>query len=194
MLQLEMNPFILLERGDDLGELAVDRRREKFRIAIPGQAFYIVNSCIPVVKVGGTILGIGTILEVSTSVSATGNVMTYVTFSLTQISKEYQKAFKMLYQMQMNSAPVDMDDRYSSSEDTFIPGAITPEALERISGTKSPKTTSETKSQLRRKMPEESSLSSLESARDFAGMSNRYSDDDDDVDDRNRRRRLWTDL
>ena len=194
MLQLEMNPFILLERGDDLGELAVDRRREKFRIAIPGQAFYIVNSCIPVVKVGGTILGIGTILEVSTSVSATGNVMTYVTFSLTQISKEYQKAFKMLYQMQMNNAPVDMDDRYSSSEDTFIPGAITPEALERISGTKSPKTTSDTKSQLRRKMPEESSLSSLESARDFAGMSNRCYSDDDDVDDRNRRRRLWTDL
>ena len=183
-MQISMNPFLLLERGDDLSALAIDRRSERFRIAFNGQVFYAINSWVPIVKVGGTVLGIAKIEEVSSSVSPSGVVMTYVTFSRTQISKDYQKAFKMIYQMQSNTDS-DPDDIYANV-DAVVPGAISPEQLERMTGLKSATPTRPVK-------PKEPSLSDLPSARDLFGAS---SDDDDDEYGRNRKRRrdLFSDI
>ena len=181
-MQVHMNSFLLLDRGDDLSSLAIDRRSEKYRLAINGQAFYSINSCVPIVKVGGTILGIATIVEVSTSVSKSGIVMTYVTFTCTQISKDYQKAFKLLYQMQSNSCS-DPEDIYSNV-DAIVPGAVSPEQLERLTGMKRPVPNQP-------KKRHEPSLSDLPSAKELFGDS--YSDDDD-YEKQKRRRDLFSDI
>ena len=181
-----MNPFLVLERGDDLSALAIDRRNEHFRLAINGQAFYAVKSCVPIVRVGGAILGIATIEEVTTSVSPSGVVMTYVTFTRVQISKDFQKAFRAFYQMQSNSYS-DPDDIYSNP-DAIVPGAISPEQLERLTGLKSPAHPS------RPMKPKEPSLSDLRSAKEFFGASSQDDDDDENSDNRKRRRDLFSNI
>lgn len=187
-MQISMNPFLLLERGDDLSALAIDRRQERFRIAFNGQVFYAINSWVPIVKVGGTVLGIAKIEEVSSSVSPSGVVMTYVTFSRTQISKDYQKAFKMIYQLQSNTDS-DPDDIYANV-DAVVPGAISPEQLERMTGLKS----STPSHPVRPMKPKEPSLSDLPSARDLFGGSSSDEDDEDYGRDRKRRRDLFSDI
>lgn len=182
-MQIYTNPFLILERGDDLPSLAIDRRGERYRVAMNGQALYAVNSCVPIVKVGGAVLGIAKIEEIQTSVSKSNIVMTYVTFSLIQISKDYQKAFRMLYQMQSNFY-YDTDDIYSNVDAT-VPGAISPEQLENITGLANPKAKTPTK-QYR-----EDSLSNLPSARDMFGRERK---DDDSESDRNRRKNLFCDI
>ena len=186
-MQISMNPFLLLERGDDLSALAIDRRCERFRIAFNGQVFYAINSWVPIVRVGGMVLGIAKIEEVSSSVSPSGVVMTYVTFSRTQISKDYQKAFKMIYQMQSNTDS-DPDDIYANV-DAVVPGAISPEQLERMTGLKSPAHPS------RPMKPKEPSLSDLRAAKEFFGASSQDDDDDDEnSDNRKRRRDLFSNI
>lgn len=133
-MQVSVNNFIVLDRGDDLSHLSINRRGDLFSIGIPGQAIYYINSCIPVVKVGGEVLGIANIREIKTSISKEGNIMTYVVFSLTKISKEYQKAFKMLYTLQVNTNPIDIDDRFANVDDMIVPGSINAATLDKISG------------------------------------------------------------
>ena len=70
----------------------------------------------------------------SSSISREGNIMTYVVFSLTKISKEYQKAFKMLYTLQINTNPIDIDDRFANVDDMIVPGSINAATLDKISG------------------------------------------------------------
>ena len=159
--------FLIMDRGDDLRNLTIDSRGEKYRLATDGQAIVLVGRSIPLIR-GGNVMGIANVKEVTTSLSDAGNVMTYITFTLTKVSKEVEKGLKTLY-------AVDY-----TSYDGSVPGVMTADKIDALVGLKgavkeAPK-------------PKNAGLSSLPSSKYFD------TDDEEEENTRNRRRTLFSDI